>query len=125
MAFQILNLSTDAINFQPFQTSNLTEFNDLNTITEYVAEVVLGHKNFFPESAKQDHHKQNQAQKHITVKLYNPLSAYIPLQSAEYRDQFQIPADDNNLCFFSRDINPPPPKAWVPLFLQLVVSLTS
>jgi hypothetical protein len=111
MAFQILNLSTDSINFQPLQTSNLTEFNDLNTITEYITEVVLGHKNFFPESARPDHQKQNQEQKHITLKLYNPSMDYIALQLADPFAGYQIPSNENDTYMYSRDINPPPPKA--------------
>jgi hypothetical protein len=108
IALQVLNLSTDAINFQPMQTSNLTEFNDLNTITEYVTEVVLGYKNFFPESASPDHQKQNQAQKHITIKLYNPSVHHIDPNPLDCFSAFQIPSNENATFRFSRDINPPP-----------------
>lgn len=111
IAFQLLNLSIDGINFQPIQTTNLTEFNDLNSLTEYVGEIVLGHKNLFPEMANPDHHKQNQAQKHIAIKLYNPSSDDICLQTTARNGNFQIPTDDNDTFFLSRDINPPPPKA--------------
>lgn len=110
MAIQVLNLSTNSIDFQPIRTSNLTEFNDLNTVTEYFAEVVLGHKNAFPES-KVKRQRQSATQKNLGIKLYNPSSAVCINARPVSLPGFCIPADDNDTHSMSREINPPPPKA--------------
>ncbi len=111
MAIQVLNLSTDAIDFHPMQSVDITEFNDLNTVTEYFAEVVLGHKNAFPES-KEKKEKSASLQKNISVKLYDPSPALCVTLRPIVNTDFCIPANDNNTHWLSREINPPPPKAY-------------
>ena len=110
MAIQVLNLSSNSIDFQPIQATNLSEFNELNTVTEYFAEVVLGHKNAFPES-KEKKQKQSSIQKNGSVKLYNPSSAVCITPRTVTQSVFCMPADDNDTRSMSREINPPPPKA--------------
>ena len=110
LALQVLNLSIDSIDFKPVHSSNIEEFNDLNTFSEYFAEVVLGHTNAFPEAVKKEQ-KQSQLQKHLTIKLINP-SVMGDLGNA-YTDIIsnRFPADENHWLFYAPEINPPPPKA--------------
>jgi hypothetical protein len=110
MACQILNLSTDAIEFQPISTTNISEFNDLNTLTEYFSEIVLGHKNAFPESVNKKQH-QSQLQKNMGIKLFHTISEEQVLPKAFLADLFSFPANENNTMNYVQEINPPPPKA--------------
>ncbi|WP_078832870.1 hypothetical protein [Sediminibacterium ginsengisoli] len=112
MALQILNLSTDAINFQPMGTSSATvvEYNDLNTLVEYFAEVVLGKKNAFPENLQHEE-KQSQVQKHITIKLFNQSTLVDNSVQYTVSARYSTPVDDNKTVRFAREITPPPPKA--------------
>ena len=50
VAMQIINLSIDAVEFQPIATTvTIEDFNYFNSITEYVSEIVMGNKDAFPE----------------------------------------------------------------------------
>lgn len=110
LAIQILNLSVNSIDFKPLATSDFTEFNDINTIAEYVSEIVLGHVNAFPEFEKKTQ-KQSQLQKHITVKIINEATK----NEAKYLLPTTIPYStllkDSYLYEYFNEINPPPPKA--------------
>lgn len=110
LALQILNLSTNSIDFQPIRTSNLSEFNDLNMITEFVAEILLGHTNAFPEFAKKEE-KQTQLQKHITIKLISSTDALVQVTHAPFMRLFCFSQNEKNRFQFFKEINPPPPKA--------------
>ncbi|MBY0479807.1 MAG: hypothetical protein K2Q21_00525 [Chitinophagaceae bacterium] len=110
LALQILNLSVNSIDFKPFETTNLTEFNDINTITEYVSEIVLGHTNAFPEFAKKTQ-KQSQLQKHLTIKMLNKDAFFEPIAFATAPLQFCAAIKETYLFDFYHEINPPPPKA--------------
>ena len=109
LALQILNLSVNSIDFKPFETTNLTEFNDINTIAEYVSEIVLGHVNAFPEFATKTQ-KQTQLQKHITIKIINEGNFFEPRPFATAPLRFYTSIRENYLYEFFHEINPPPPK---------------
>lgn len=110
LAIQILNLSTNVIDFQRFPSTNLYEFNDLNTIVEYVAEIVLDYKNAFPESDQQPYSSKAQFEKHVNFKLFFP-DALVLLQKIEdpviRHNAWTIEAYNSS---FYKEINPPPPK---------------
>ncbi len=110
LAIQILNLSTNAIDFQPFPSTNLNEFNDLNTIVEYVAEIVLDYKNAFPESEQEPSSSKAQFEKHVNFKLFFP-DALVLLQKIEdpVIRHNASPVEAYNSSFY-KEINPPPPK---------------
>jgi hypothetical protein len=111
MALQIMNVSIDAIDFKPFESNLvLTEFNDQNTITEYVAEILLGYKNLFPES-KTKVQKQTQQQKHICIKLINCSPYTFNNQAIKANPSQGYPYTENYAYLFLNEINPPPPKA--------------
>ena len=72
MAFLILNQSIDTIDFTPIRTaSGLGDFNDINSGTEYLSEIVFGIKDLFPEFQKKSTSKQSQSAKHISIKIRN------------------------------------------------------
>ena len=111
MALQIMNVSIDAIDFKPFESNLvLTEFNDQNTITEYVAETLLGYKNLFPDS-KTKSQKQTQQQKHICIKLINCSPYTFNNQAIKANPSHGYPSTENYAYLFLNEINPPPPKA--------------
>lgn len=106
---QTLNLSINSIDFQPIGSANFSEFNDLNSITEYVDEIILGHTNSFPE-ASQKEQKQAQLQKHTDIKFYNAFSCYITETQSVEISSFEFPVNEKYKYLFFREINPPPPK---------------
>lgn len=114
MALQILNLSVDAIEFHPLITNHsndIGDFNDLNSAIEYVSEIILGHKDAFPEFDKQADSKQSQSFKHIDMKKYasNPFS--IEHHSFEVFVSYRYPINEQDFPLYVKEINPPPPKA--------------
>ena len=113
MALQILNQSIDAIDFQPICAANsIADFNDINSATEYISEIVLGNKDAFPEYQTQSssHHKAAQSFKHVNIKLFQPQPhCYIPNQFIDIVT-FAYPLDERYSFLFSKDITPPPPK---------------
>ncbi len=111
LALQVLNLSTNTIDFQPFHTSNLYEFNDLNSITEYVAEIVLNHDNAFPEFGLQSSAPKSQAEKHVSLKLSVVPKPFTVLQKKEEVPvRYSDAINDTYRYLFFEEINPPPPK---------------
>jgi len=110
LAIQILNVSIDAIDFKPFQSNLvLSEFNDQNSITEFITEQVLGYKNLFPESCSKSQ-KQNSLQKHACIKLIN---GDLPIALQENTASLSVYTSSETksyLYMFLQEINPPPPK---------------
>ncbi|MBC7722408.1 MAG: hypothetical protein H7068_10320 [Pedobacter sp.] len=112
MAFQILNQSIDAIDFQPIYTSNnIGNFNDINSVTEYVSEIILGNTNAFPEFQKTPTSKTFHSFKHISLKIFD--AREFTFEPQAYLDvlSFAFPLDEQYSFQFSKEINPPPPKA--------------
>jgi hypothetical protein len=114
MALQVLNLSVDTIEFHPLITSHVNDignFNDLNSAAEYISEILLGHKDAFPEFDKEANSKQSQSFKHFDVKKY-PTNTYVIIpQQFEVVQSFSYPLDERYSYLFLKEINPPPPKA--------------
>lgn len=111
LALQVLNLSTNAIDFQPMQTAylGLYEFNDLNTITEYFAEEVLGKKDAFPEPVHKEQ-KASQLQKHVSVKLLNTTADFTIVRHDNLSSPITLCYSEDNIRLFATEIVPPPPK---------------
>ena len=112
VAIQIINLSIDAVEFQPIAATIVIEdFNYFNSLTEFVAEVVMGNKDAFPEFQKESSSSKSQIVKHLSVKLFQQdhfacRTPYI-IQSAS----FIVPLTEEYQFRFFKEINPPPPKA--------------
>lgn len=114
VALQILNLSIYMQDFEPLKTHkhSIGEVNEINSIVEYVAEIVLEHKGALPEYKQQNSdHTALQLHKHAPVKM-------ITFDDLQPQRVFNVPkqtylhpiSEVYNFLFF-REINPPPPKA--------------
>lgn len=111
MAIQVLNLSIYSQAFIPIEThQTIGYFNEINSIMEYVAEIMLHHKNAFPENGNSNPNDL-QMHKHGPVDLY----AGVEKITLRYTKQENcIPAhffSNNYHYLFCKEINPPPPKA--------------
>ena len=110
VALQILNVSIYAQDINMLQQRNVLSYsNEINSITEYVGEIVLKHNNAFPEYPN-DGHKEIQFSKHIDLNLFSfqhfKVQPTLKIYTA-YLYPYKI---DYNFLFF-KEINPPPPKA--------------
>ena len=90
---------------------NISEFNDINSIAEYISEIVLDHVNAFPEYAQRTNNK-TQNIKHVDIKIYKPVEQTLSLIN-HYQTlvSYSFPLDETYSCLFPKEINPPPPKA--------------
>jgi hypothetical protein len=112
IAIQIINLSIDAVEFQPIATTvTINDFNYFNSITEYISEIVMGNKDAFPEFQKESSSSKSQIIKHLSFKLYQQdpfvCSAEFVTKSAE----LVVPLTEDYTYQYFQEINPPPPKA--------------
>ena len=111
MAFQVLNLSIDSIDFRPIAGNTAAVFNEMNSFSEYVSEVVLGHTNQYPESgAHTAHHTKHHWQKHMGHKPFIPMNMATMHPPQPSLPELNIPASVNDYDEYSHVINPPPPK---------------
>lgn len=110
VALQILNLGLFAQDFQPLVVSSISpETNIINSVDEYVTEVVLHHKDAVPENNKHPH-KAIQAHKHTAFKLISfPKPQCITANQLGYNYKPTSITLDYNYQY-CKDINPPPPK---------------
>lgn len=110
VALQVLNVSIYAQDVDAFCQKNVVMYdNEINTIAEYIGEVILKHTNAFPEYPN-DGHKDLQFSKHIDINLFSfQHSASQPLTSHKTKYIFPNKIDYDFLFF--KEINPPPPKA--------------
>ena len=110
IAIQVMNVSIDVVEFRPLLPQVLSEVNESNSVTEFLAETIMGKKATFPEnrlSAEKAHHPQ-QKTSHISVSL--PPSAVV-VENAVQKDA--IPVKDFSVAALAcvpREITPPPPK---------------
>src|ERR1035437_7977041 len=109
MSFQILNLGIDAIDFQPIQNSvSLGDFNYMNSLTEYVSEIVLGNKDAFPEFQKESPSSKSQCIKHFSIKLCE-INAYRPLLKVPITNTvYNTLRNENDTFRYIKKINHPP-----------------
>jgi hypothetical protein len=111
IAVQILNLSIYA-QFDPVQSGNtMGNLNSIDSITEYVAEVMLHHTNAFPEFEKTGAHKDQHQHKNYSIHLFNDLKkTAIAYNYTLDKNNNGAVIKDYTYLFF-KEINPPPPKA--------------
>jgi ABC-type polysaccharide/polyol phosphate export permease len=106
-ALQIINMGIDAIEFQPYDSSAIGEFNYFNSMTEYISEIMLQNKDAFPEFQKKST-KDSQVIKHIDIKIFHAPIASIGIQTFPARNNYIIPLEEDYTYCFSKEINPPP-----------------
>jgi hypothetical protein len=112
MAVQIINLSIDAVEFEPLcATNDLGNFNYMNSMTEYVTEILLNHKDAFPEYQKTHTSSKAQLVKHIPFKII-PINGIVRVKKRDLNNSNYIhPLNENRTYSYIREINPPPPKS--------------
>ena len=111
IALQVLNLGLYAQDFETVPVANGKQVNIINSVTEYVAEVVMQKKNAFPE--KQESSNQSE---HEAVYKFQPFKI---LFSSAPEQQYTVatPIINYNIFFIApytnccKDIVSPPPKA--------------
>ncbi len=110
VALQILNMGCFVQEFEPLVQSSVTpEINIINTLDEYIAEVVLEHKDAVPE-AKEPSRKDIQIHKHAAIKLISISRSAISCNSLSISSlHLSVFSDTYNYQFWE-DITPPPPK---------------
>jgi len=90
--------------------NTIGEVNQIDFLLEYVAEIILDHKNAFPENGMHNHRSFSHQMKHITIKLIDGgLHDEQPIlcASADLPEILQV--DYKQMIL--KEINPPPPKA--------------
>lgn len=114
VALQVLNLGLYAQDFETVPTANGKETNIINSVTEYVAEVVMKKKNAFPE--KKESSNQSNQSSHEGLFKFQPFK--ISFNNSQEWQNVAIQAAPNYNIFFlvpytncDKDIVSPPPKA--------------
>jgi hypothetical protein len=109
VAIQILNVSVYPVICQSsLEEHPMIPLNEMDSIVEYVSEIVLGHKDTFPEYSHK-HHKDLQVHKHGSISLYSEeFCNYIP---AIFKPNSQECLSPDKYSYqYYKEINPPPPK---------------
>ena len=111
VALQVLNLGLYAQDFETAPTTNDNQTNIINSVTEYVAEVVMQKKNAFPERKE-----ASNPGGHETVYKFQPFK--IIFSNTQEQQQVIVNAVTSYNIFSlapyincSTDIISPPPKA--------------
>lgn len=112
VALQVLNMAFFVQDFQPLtsSSSSISDHNVINTIVEYVSEVVLEKVNAMPENNNKEN-KDLQLHKHMTVKLVELRQQNFVISPVGIRTKQNSPIPDTYCYHFFKEINPPPPKA--------------
>lgn len=110
VALQILNVSIYAQDFDALQQNNTFIYsNEINSVAEFVGEIILKHNNAFPEYPD-DGHKDMQFSKHIDLSVFS-FNHFKAITKVDDYTEYLFPDKiDYNFLFF-KEINPPPPKA--------------
>jgi len=112
VAVQILNLSVfgrDTV--ERAQNNTIGEVNQIDSMIEYVAEIILDYKNAFPENGAHNHQSHTSHQmKHGS---FNMISFRKNTEIKRFCNTISIPipSKEDYKYLFAREINPPPPKA--------------
>ncbi len=111
VALQILNIGLFVQDFQTFlpPSSSISDHNVINSIVEYVSEVVLNKVNALPENNNKSN-KDLQSHKHFAVKMIELQKSFIVIQNPAFSFKTHFPLTPNYHYQFCTEINPPPPK---------------
>jgi len=113
LAIQVLNVGLFAQEFPANSIVN-NQQNIINSVTEYIAEVILQKKNSFPESHHNHQHHKNSNSFLFKVQQFNLInihhtdivSFFSPISEKEKYQSIVV----LSLPIISFDITPPPPK---------------
>lgn len=112
VALQILNSGFFVQDFEQLSDSgsSIYDNNVINSVVEYVSEVVLQKVNAVPESNNREN-KDLQAQKHFTVKLVEVKQPKIEFPTLVQLSETTTLLHNPYCNSFFAEINPPPPRA--------------
>jgi hypothetical protein len=110
VALQIVNMGLFVQDFQYNVSSSICDENIINSVVEYVSEVVLKKKNSMPEDDNNSH-KDYQAHKHTVLKLIEFEIQSLAFSVPPNKETNKAPLKENYYFQFCKEINPPPPKA--------------
>ncbi len=110
-ALQILNLGFFVQDFQQLTSSSLSisDHNVINSIVEYVSEVVLQKVNAIPEN-NNNAGRDLQAHKHSAVKMIQQQELAFIITPVDNISKKTFPLGKKYSYHFFKEINPPPPK---------------
>lgn len=117
VAVQILNMSVYGGDFDQLYLASshptIGEYNEIDSFIEYFEEIILGHKDAFPENgAHNDGSAHNSIQiKHISVKLFNESIKVAEVPVYDNNVTHSTPRNEDYRFLFIKNIIPPPPKA--------------
>jgi hypothetical protein len=112
VALQILNMGLFVQDFQSLASSPvaIADHNIINSVVEYISEVVLNKVNSIPENNSKSN-RDLQAHKHFIVKIIELKKPYILLPQFIAQAEIKFPRTESYYYQFCKEINPPPPKA--------------
>lgn len=96
VALQVLNLGLYAQDFETIPTVNGKQANIINSVTEYVAEVVMHKKNAFPE--KKESSSPNSQSSHELLFKFQPFK--IPFNDTQERQYIAVQTTTPNYNIF-------------------------
>lgn len=110
VAVQVLNLSVYGQKFK--ESDSVGNVNQIDSMIEYITEVVLDYKNAFPENGPHNHqsHTNHQA-KYEGFNLITFLRKSPSIKRYCVAFAIHIPSKEEYKYLFAREIIPPPPKA--------------
>lgn len=111
-ALQILNMGFFVQDFQQLTSSSLciSDHNVINSVVEFVSEVVLQKVNAIPESNNHNS-KDFQAHKHSTMKMVGQQVCSVLVTPLALLQKKKSTLTHSYSYHFFEEINPPPPKA--------------
>jgi hypothetical protein len=110
VALQILNGGLFMQDFQ-YISSSICDENVINSVVEYVSEVVLHKQNAMPEYGNNEHNKDLQPQKHFALKIVEIKTPSLVVDLPVAEAKLNAPFMESYYFQFCKEINPPPPRA--------------
>ena len=111
VALQIINMGLFVQDFQYNISSSICDQNVINSVVEYVSEVVLNKTNSMPEYDTNNHNKDLQIHKHAPIKLMEFEAHSFAVTVSPHIVVSNAPLIQNYCFQFCKEINPPPPKS--------------
>lgn len=113
LALQVLNLSVYGRDCVDISNANtIGEYNQMDSMAEYITEILLDYKNAFPENGGHSRRSSLPHQlKHITIKMVSIKKRTFEQTCLIATAAATTTVTNNYKYLFSREITPPPPKA--------------
>lgn len=111
VALQVINMGLFAQDFQfNISPTSISYDNVINSMVEYVSEIVLNHINAMPENNNASN-KDMQAGKHFAFKMVELKTQTLLVHVPVTKEKVNYPLSVSSHIQFCKEITPPPPKA--------------